>query len=232
MSESQLNTEGVITLYQIDTAFMNGPVHYFTSASDFDTTIQWGGNLYIPLPMQAEGFQMTSKGTLPNPTITLSNVFGAGNALLDTYNGLIGAEVTRILTLRRFLDDGSTPDPNAYITRDVFVVAQKTGHNAIQIVFKLASRMDQEGAQIPRRQILRDVCGHQYRFWDDTIGDFNYSKATCPYTGGLFFNTLDQYVGTNMREDMCSRSFNGCTLRFGRWSPLPARFFPVVGKVK
>jgi lambda family phage minor tail protein L len=226
---SQLVTEGLITLYQLDTAFMGGPVHYFTSASDFDTNIEWGGNLYIPLPVQAEGFQMTSKGTLPNPAITLSNLFGAGNALLDTYNGLVGAQLTRILTLRRFLDDGSSPDPNAYITRDVFTVAQKTSHNALQIVFKLASKMDQEGAQIPRRQVLRDVCGHTYRYWDASIGAFNYSKATCPYSGPAFYTPLDE--ATDPMHDQCSRSFNGCTLRFGRWAALPARFFPGVGKV-
>jgi lambda family phage minor tail protein L len=230
MSDSQLVTTGLVTLYQLDTSFMNGPTHYFTSASDFDTAIYWGGQQYFPLPMDAQGFEQLSKGALPTPSITISNLFGAGNTLLDAYNGLVGAQVTRILTKRRFLDDGESPDPNAYITRDVFVVAQKTSHDAIRIVFKLASRMDQEGAQIPRRQILRDVCQHSYRFWDTTINAFNYSKATCPYTASGFWTPLDQ--ATDPQHDQCSRSMTGCTLRFGRWSALPARFFPGVGKVK
>jgi lambda family phage minor tail protein L len=228
VTDSVLVTEGLITLYQLDTSYMNGPIHYFTSASDFDTVIVWGGNQYFPLPIDAQGFEMTSKGASPNPTISLSNLYGAGNALLSTYNGLVGAQVTRLVTLRRFLDDGSSPDPNAYITRDVFVVAQKTSHDAGQITFKLASRMDQEGAQIPRRQILRDVCQHSYRFWNGNA--FDYSKATCPYTGSSAWDPLDQV--TDWPHDQCSRSMNGCTLRFGRWSALPARFFPGVGKVK
>jgi lambda family phage minor tail protein L len=227
---SPLVTEGLLTLFQLDTSFMNGPTHYFTSASDFDTVIMWGGQQYFPMPVAAQGFEMTSKGTLPNPTISLSNLFGAGNTLLATYNGLVGAQVTRLLTLRRFLDDGSSPDPNAYITRDVFVVAQKVSHDAGQITFKLSSRMDQEGAQIPRRQILRDVCQHSYRFWDANIGGFNYSKATCPYTGSGFWDPVD--TPADPLHDQCSRSMNGCVLRFGRWSALPARFFPGVGKVK
>lgn len=224
----QLVTEGLITLYQLDMAFFGGPIHYFTSATDFDTTIMWGGQQYFPLPMDAQGFEMTSKGALPQPSVTISNLYGAGNELLDTYSGLVGGQVTRILTRRRFLDDGSTPDPNAYITRDVFVIAQKTSHNAISITFKLASRMDQEGAQIPRRQILRDVCGHTYRVW--TGSGFDYSKATCPYSGGSLYDTLNR--PTDYPHDQCSRDFTGCTLRFGRWSGLPAWFFPGVGKVK
>lgn len=226
----KLVTEGLITLFQLDTAFMGGPIHYFTSASDFDTVIVWGGEQYFPMPIDAQGFEMTSKGALPNPSISLSNLYGAGNSLLESYNGLVGAQVTRLLTLRRFLDDGTTPDPNAYISRDVFVVAQKMSHDAGQITFKLASRMDQEGAQIPRRQILRDVCQHSYRFWDANIGGFNYSKATCPYTATGFWTPLDQ--ATDPLHDQCSRSMQGCTLRFGRWAALPARFFPGVGKVK
>lgn len=228
MSDSQLVTEGLITLFQLDTSFMNGPTHYFTSAADRDTVIFWGGEQYFPMPIDAQGFEMTSKGALPTPSIQLSNLYGAGNALLDTYNGLVGAQVTRIVTLRRFLDDGSTPDPLAYISRDVFVVAQKASHDAVQITFKLASRMDQEGAQIPRRQILRDVCQHSYRFWNGF--NFDYSKATCPYTGTSAWDPLDQV--TDWPHDQCSRSMIGCTNRFGRWSALPARFFPGVGKVK
>jgi lambda family phage minor tail protein L len=228
---SQLVTEGLVTLYQLDTTRAGGPVFYFTSATDFDHEIYWGGQLYSPVPMTAAGFEMTTKGSPPTPGVTISNLYGAGNLLLDSYLGLIGSDFIRILTLRRFLDDGATPDPNAMITREKFVVAQKTAHNAKEIVFKLATRMDQEGTKLPRRQYLRDVCNHTYRFWDDSIGAFNYSKATCPYTGGNFFDTNDNYVGLNMRLDMCSRTMRGCTLRFGG-GPLPARFFPGVGKVK
>ena len=229
MTDRQLVTEGIITLFQLDTSFLGGPVHYFTSAIDFDTVIYWGGQQYFPLPMEANGFEMTSQGALPTPSVVVSNLFGAGNALLDSYRGLVGADLIRILTLRRFLDDGATPDPNAYISRELWVVAQKTAHNAIQIVFKLASRMDQEGAQIPRRQILRDVCSHAYRVWNPAFG-FDYSKATCPYTASYSFDVNNN--PTDYPNDQCSRSMIGCTVRFGRWAALPARFFPGVGKVK
>jgi lambda family phage minor tail protein L len=224
-----LVTEGLITLWQLDTRTLGGPVFYFASAQDFDTIITWGGQDYQALPMEASGFQMTTRGAIPTPTITISNLYGAGNLLLDSYKGLVGADVVRILTLRRFLDDGATPDPNAYISRDKFVVAQKTTHNATAIAFKLASRMDVEGTMLPRRQILRDVCTHTYRVFDATTGAFDYSTASCPYTGAADFDTTN--APTDNAHDQCSRNLGGCQLRFPG-QVLPARFFPGVGKVK
>ena len=225
---SQLVTEGLITLFQLDTRNLGGQMFYFTSAEDAETAIIWGGQQYAALPMDASGFEMTTRGAIPQPNVTISNLFGAGNLLLDSYKGLIGATLYRILTLRRFLDDGATPDAGAYITRDAFVVSQKTSHNALAIVFKLASRMDQEGVQLPRRQILRDICTHTYRFWNPAFG-FDYSLATCPYTASYSFDINNQ--PTDYPHDICQRSIGACRLRFGD-QVLPARFFPGVGKIK
>jgi lambda family phage minor tail protein L len=227
---TDLTTEGLITLWQLDTRTLGGPIFYFTSATDFDhPEIMWGGQLYSPIPMDASGFELTTRGAIPQPSVTISNLYGAGNLLLDSYKGLVGAEIVRILTLRRFLDDGETADAGAYITRDKFVVAQKTSHNAAAIAFKLASRMDVEGTQLPRRQILRDVCTHTYRNTDPVSGGFDYSIASCPYTGGAFFDTNN--VPTDAAHDQCSRNLKGCQLRFPG-QVLPARFFPGIGKVK
>ena len=189
----------------------------------------WGGQPYVPLPMEASGFEMTTRGAFPQPNITISNLYGAGNLLLDSYRGLVGADLVRILTLRRFLDDGASPDPNAYITRDKFVVAQKTSHNAVAIVFKLATRMDQEGTQLPRRQILRDVCTHVYRVWDPATLAFDYSRVSCPYTGPA--------PGTRptrrpMRRTISARARWPAARCASAAGVLPARFFPGVGKVK
>jgi lambda family phage minor tail protein L len=181
------------------------------------------------VPMDATGFEWSTKGTLPQPTLSFDNIAGAGNLLLDSYGDLIGATVIRILTLRRFLDDGATPDPTAMISREAFVVAQKMSHTAITIVFKLAARWDVEGTQLPRRQILRDICTHTYRRWVPGVG-FDYSRASCPYTGGAFFDVNN--AGTDASHDQCSRAMTGCQLRFPGGQTLPARFFPGVGRVK
>jgi lambda family phage minor tail protein L len=214
--------------------FPGGQWFYFQSAQDEAREIVWGGNTYAPIPMEASGFEMNTSGTIPQPNLTISNLFGAANSLLGSFRGLLGAKLVRILTLTRFLDDGSSPDPGAYITRDVFIVAQKTSHNAQQIVFKLAAHIDQEGVQLPRRVILRDFCSHVYRVWqqtgsDPSSGHFDYSKASCPYTGGQYLDEFDR--PTNDFNDACSRTLTGCQKRFFT-APLPARFFPGVGRIK
>jgi lambda family phage minor tail protein L len=235
MASSQLVTEGLITLFQLDcTMFPNGQWFYFSSAEDADTDINWGGLPYVAIPMEASGFEMTTTGAIPQPNITISNLYGAANTLLDEFKGLLGAKLVRILTLRRFLDDGATPDPNAYITRDVFVVSQKTSHNAIAIVFKLAAHIDQEGVMLPRRQVMRDYCSHTYRVWNATTGSFDYSKASCPWTASPYYDVGNN--ATDAPHDQCSRTRTGCQLRFGSnpnmWGYLPARFFPGVGRIR
>jgi len=231
MSEGQLITQELITLYQLDTTALGGQWFYFTSAEDAATLIVWGGQQYSPLPMQAQGFEMTTKGAIPQPSVTISNVYGAASTLLREYKGLLGAKLIRILTLRRFLDDGSTPDANALISRDVFVVAQKTSHTPVMVAFKLASAMDQQGVELPRRLILRDLCSHVYRTWRPDLGAFDYSKATCPYSGVTNWDVNDQ-VNVPPPQDQCSRTMIGCMNRFPGGQPLPARFFPAVGRVK
>lgn len=224
-----LVTQGLLTLFQLDTTMLKGQLFYFSSAADFERSILWGGNEYVPLPIDASGFEYTTRGAIPQPNITISNIFGAANTLIDSYQGLVGAWLSRYVTLERFLDDGETPDPNAFISFDKYVVTQKTSHTAIGVVFKLASKIDQQGSQVPRRLIIRDFCSHTYRFWDATAGAFDYSKATCPYTGSDTFDPNNN--GTSPPNDACSRNVHGCVLRFPGQA-LPGRFFPGVGRIR
>jgi lambda family phage minor tail protein L len=229
---SQLETEGKITLFQLDTTMLpNGQMFYFQSMSDFDTPIiTWGGTDYSPIPMTASGFEITTRGTIPTPTLVLSNLYGAANTLLLEFSGLLGSKFHRIVTLRRFLDDGDTPDPNAFIMRDMFVVAQKLSHNAKSIAFKLMSHMDTEGVMLPRRLVMRDYCQHVYRAYNPVTNTFDYSKATCPYTDETrFFDVFNN--PTDRANDMCSHNKNGCKDRFPN-QLLPAWFFPGVGRIK
>jgi lambda family phage minor tail protein L len=221
-------TEGLVTLYRLDCTPLGGSWYYFGSATDFTHDIIWGGTLYTPLPMEATGFEYTTRGAIPQPQIKISNLYGAGNSLVDGNNGLVGAYLLRYVTLRRFLDDGATPDANAYITYDRFVVAQKTSHTAIDITFKLAAKIDQQGTQLPRRLITRDFCSHTYRRW--TGSAFDYSKATCPYTASSSWDANNNVA--DYPHDACSRSIIGCQLRFPGGQPLPGRFFPGVGKIR
>ena len=60
------------------------------------------------LPVQADGFEYSNTGTLPRPTLTISNLDGNMTTILllvnatSAGNDLGGAEVKRIRTLKSF----------------------------------------------------------------------------------------------------------------------------------
>ena len=53
--------------------------------ADVTADITWNGNNYTRLPVQAEGFDYNSSGTLPRPTLTVSNVTGGMQAWLEEF---------------------------------------------------------------------------------------------------------------------------------------------------
>ncbi len=85
--------------------------HNGTSSNDY-VDIKFGQKTYQALPIQAEGFEygVGTSGSLPRPTLRVSNAFGMFTSYLidvnsvTTGNDLTGAKVTRIRTLARFLE--------------------------------------------------------------------------------------------------------------------------------
>tara|TARA_Y100000015_G_scaffold8868_2_gene8369 strand:- start:5080 stop:6117 length:1038 start_codon:yes stop_codon:yes gene_type:complete len=75
-----------------------------------DVNVVFDGNEYTRLPVKAEGFEYKGTGTLPRPTLTVSNLDSTMTVLLALVNAttagndLGGAEVRRIRTLKKYLD--------------------------------------------------------------------------------------------------------------------------------
>ena len=126
--------------------FSSGLNSNLPSSSNFpvslmDAGIRFDGKVFEPFPIEAEGFAMSSKGTLPRPILTISNVnlaFAAQNIVPVTAGGtappvgtmsaimlelnkvtvgndFIGSTFVRIRTLAKFLPDQNfgTPNPTA-----------------------------------------------------------------------------------------------------------------------
>ena len=118
VSELQgINPTAIVELFQLhldSTLHGSSDIHYFhngTSTNDA-ADILFGGQAYIRLPIQAEGFEYKAgqSGTLPRPTLRVSNLFGTITSILNEVNettagnDLTGAKVIRIRTLERFID--------------------------------------------------------------------------------------------------------------------------------
>ena len=198
----------------------------FSQAGSVASPILFNGNTYIPINCKAEGFEFTSKTQLPRPTFTVSIVGDTGSALrtlLRNYDDLIGIPFTRRRTFSQYL--GSTGQPE--LPQDVFAIERKVTQNNLFVTWELSAFMDYEGKKIPGRLILRDNCTQVYRIYSS--GSFDYSKATCPYTGISYYDINGDV--TTIANDKCGKKLSDCKLRFPNAS-LPTRQFPGVSKVR
>lgn len=224
----QAATDDIVHLYALDATSLGGEIYRFTSSAFEALPVTWQGNIYAPVPVETEGWEWNGSGSLPTPTLKVSNIGnGFGGAVIG-FGDLVGCPFVRTRTFRRFLDGQPDADPAAHFPLDVYRVEQKTSHNKVFIEWKLAAAFDHEGRLLPGRQVLRDTCTHRYRRWNGTAFDF--TKATCPYVGDLFFTTTGAATA-DPAEDRCGKRLSDCKKRFAD-DPLPTRAFPGVSRIR
>jgi lambda family phage minor tail protein L len=111
----EINPGSIIELFTIElnTALHgSNTIYRFHNGANMnaDGEVVWAGNSYLRFPIECSGFEFGSTGTLPRPTIAISNIFGTITAIMQDINtttvgnDLNGAKFTRIRTLARFLD--------------------------------------------------------------------------------------------------------------------------------
>ncbi len=115
-----ISPTAVIELFQLELDSVQHGVdttYYFSGLNQGGTqAITFGGQLYIAIPLEAEGFSYSGQGSLPRPTLRLSNLFSTITGLIATLpNGLEGAKVTRIRTLARYIDAINFTGTPAYL---------------------------------------------------------------------------------------------------------------------
>lgn len=202
----RLNPSQIVSLYELsDYGELDG-FFCFTNIGN----VVWQGQVYQALPVEAEGFEFTGKGTLPRPKIRITNVGGLLSILLNQYDDLIGAKLTRRRTLARYLMNSALGDEE--FPPDIYTVSRKVSENKRVVEFELTSVLDMEESYLPRRIILASFCSWQYR------------SSECSYTGGAVAR-VDDMPTSNLSEDACGKRLSSCKLRFGS-AALPFGGFP------
>lgn len=220
----------IVHLFCLDASSINGGVYYFVQAAKESGTVKFGGVEYMPVDVEFTDMETSSTGSLPTPTIRIANTNEAFQSLVNSYGDLLGCEVKRVRTFRRFLDGEAEADPTAYFGPDNFRIERKADENAIFIEWELSASIDQEGKKLPGRQVLRDTCMKRYRRFNPATGSFDYSQATCPYAGEACFDRSGNAVSA--ANDACGRKLSDCKLRFGAENALPYGGFPGVARVR
>jgi len=227
---AKLNPSAIIELFEVhldNTLHGSTDVYRFHAGAnaDIDGNVVFNGNTYTRIPVKADGFEMTNTGTLPRPTLAISNLDGTMTTLLllvnatTAGNDLGGAEVRRIRTLKKFLDGESTADPNAKFPDERWFIDRKSKESRDSVTFELASKFDLAGQKLPKRQIVANVCQWVYR------------SSECSYTGTDYYDVDGNEVDTEA-EDVCGKRVASCKLRFGNTAELPFGSFPGAGLTK
>lgn len=232
-----------VELFTVDATLIGGGVYYFTPspvpASDGSSIApSFGGNTYTVIPFESDGWDFSAGGPLPQPTVKFLLAREDGDSVsaasfllaeLEALNDMLGARVLRVRTLRKHLDDGDDPSPDAHLGVDVYTVSQKINQNPNFVEFKLTAALDLEDMVVPKRQVLNH-CAWVYRVARPD-GSFDYSRVEdCPYVGTNYFDDLGNAV-TDPRDDVCGKKVRDCKLRFGENAVLPYGGFPAAGKL-
>ena len=148
------------------TAFI--PIH---GGSIFGGNVTWQSIEYIPVPIEAEGFEINGNGQLARPKIRIANKDFLISSLLQNNFDFKNAKIVRKRTFLKYLDDvnfeGGNPfgsqDFTAEINNETFLIGQKTLENKVYVEFELTSPLDLENFEITNRQILAKYCYWTYR---------------------------------------------------------------------
>jgi lambda family phage minor tail protein L len=159
--------DSIVELFELDLEPITEDAsdkYYFTGDIFPDgTKIQWQGQIYEPFPISITGFETTTKGTVPQPELTVANVLGTLAAVTNAFDDLVGAKITRRRTLGKYLDNGTSPDSSEEFPEDIYYIERKTSETSLSISWQLASKIDLEGLQIPRRIVTQNYCVWKYR---------------------------------------------------------------------
>lgn len=220
----QLEQDALIDLWEVDLREQGGDIIRFCNhVNERKQPVVWKGQTYTPHPIKLDGFERNVQGEGNRPTLTVANILGVVTGIANQFGQLVGVPTVRRQTYARFLDavNFTLGNPKADTTQEVvtnFIIERMVSLSSEAATFELAIPAESDGALIPSRVMLADICCWRYR------------GEECGYTGGPVADRFD--VPTNdIKKDACSGSLTGCRARFGATAALPFGGYPSSDKI-
>lgn len=231
-----------VVLFEIDATELGADLLRFHGYPQLGS-IWWQGNEYVGWAIQAQGFELTSDGQQPKPTLSVSNIAegadsnpitGIFTAWCLKFDDLVGAKVTQKMTLGQYLDSRNFPegnpeaDPDEHFPDSVWFIEQRKLETPEQIDFELASALDFNGQLLPGRRIYAGRCA--WLLTESKVGG-GYRGSYCGYTGGAMFDEDGNPV-YDPTLDHCGGRLSDCKKRFGEWQPVNFGGFPMADRLR
>lgn len=152
-----LSPDAKLDLFEIDLSPVTGTdtpddhLYFHAGTNSLRQQVVWQGKTYTNTPIDATGFDLTTKGTMPKPKLVISNIYSAVTAVIesDQVGGdITGAKVIRRQTYARYLDAVNFPARTNNLS---YSEAQENwGFNMTSVVYD-PSVLDVRGSPTVRR---------------------------------------------------------------------------------
>lgn len=192
-----------------------GPIYAFHNSNTQGTDpIAFQSVNYQAFPLNTDGFELTMKGQAARPKMTFSNIGAIGSAILREFSDLVGAIVTRKLTLFEYLDAQPGHDATQEMQPMVFAIDNKNAENKQVVTLELTTSMDVAGAMVPGGTVTANACPWQFR---SGVGCDYAGQPVMDQYGNLFATTIGTLnarglydpAGTYNRGDYAYRLLRG-----------------------
>jgi phage-related protein len=99
----------IIELFELDLSAGIAPLtepilRWHSGINENMQEVVWQGNRYSAMPIEAEGFEFSGMGSIPRPTVTVANITSILSSVINSYDDLVGAKITRKKTFAKYLD--------------------------------------------------------------------------------------------------------------------------------
>ena len=206
----------LVTLYDLE--LPDGGTAYFTPSNDTNfNSLRFRDfkferiNTYEPIPIEAEGFDISTSGAYDRPSLSVANISDTFLQKIGgiEYEDLIGQKLTKRVTLQKYLvgesEDVSSGPPIEF-PRTVFIIDRIKSKNILVVEFELAAPFDLPNILVPRRSILGGKCPWVYKGAQDSIpqhlkrGGCSWNPEAPTYTKAMLPNGSTLQGGYNPEE--------------------------------
>lgn len=211
-----LEPTAVLEFYKIYYDTVNEPDSFFPfhpCSNGLQGKIVLNNIAYAPLAVEVEDFETNIFNRINRPKIRISNEQLLISQILRRKNDFKFAKLERVKIFVKYIDDinfegGINPfgvaDPNSEISRDSYVISQKTQENKSLVEFELTAPFDLENFSIPGRLVMGRYCYWQYRglgchYFGPPVCQEDESSFSCVPTGSFNFQSTNNEWTYNTR---------------------------------